>query len=188
LSDVNPWWQVLLSPQVFFLLATVLIIQCSSYFNFSAIGLRWPAKKWWICPILVFIFLVLLLWGLHGLLKTVDAQQLLVAYGLSIQNGLMLFILAPISEELFFRGIVFHALRRVHPLWISMGVSSLLFMATHSQLWLGTLAMGVINAWWTHRSRSIMPGVLFHMLCNGLPWLIYNHLPRLGTLERLLFF
>lgn len=90
-------------------------------------------------------------------------------------------LLAPIGEEILFRGYVFNTLRRI---WAERPrgqagayiISALLFALAHSlaatQGVIGLLApafaMGLLLAWGVQRSGSIVPSIVAHGLNNGL--------------------
>jgi sodium transport system permease protein len=83
---------------------------------------------------------------------------------------LVLVLLAPVCEELAFRGFILTGLRqRFHP-WTAILLSSLLFAVSHLNVFqfLPTLILGVVLGLVATRSRSVLPGILLHLLYNGL--------------------
>lgn len=77
-------------------------------------------------------------------------------------------VMAPIAEELFFRGFVFRSYIRTRgPLAAYLG-SSLLFAALHFNLpaLLPILALAATLCWAYQRTGSIVPGVVGHALNN----------------------
>jgi sodium transport system permease protein len=88
----------------------------------------------------------------------------------SWQLPLVLMLLAPVCEELAFRGFILTGLRqRFHP-WTAILLSSLLFAVSHLNVFqfLPTFILGVVLGLVATRSRSVLPGVLFHLLYNGM--------------------
>jgi sodium transport system permease protein len=98
---------------------------------------------------------------------------------------LLVFGLLPaVVEELAFRGFILTGLRRRLPAWSAIVLSSFLFALYHMNVFqvlpafiLG-LVLGLLAAW----SNSVVPGMLFHLLYNGvllgvalLPTLGYAH-------------
>ena len=78
-------------------------------------------------------------------------------------------VLAPIVEEIFFRGFVFQGFRQRYG-WVSaMLVSSAVFAAAHLDLvaFLPTFILGCLLAYMFQRSNSIWPGVILHFLVNA---------------------
>jgi len=77
-------------------------------------------------------------------------------------------ILAPLVEEIFFRGFLFQGLRAKYG-WISgMLISSAIFAAAHLDLasLIPTFILGSLLAYLYHRSNSVWPGVILHMAVN----------------------
>lgn len=77
---------------------------------------------------------------------------------------------APIAEELLFRGFVYKAAERS---WGPIGAiitSSLMFAAIHGDPLhaIAVLPFGVFMGWMRWRTGSVWPGILAHMLNNGL--------------------
>ncbi len=83
---------------------------------------------------------------------------------------LLLVVIAPITEELFFRGIVLRGLlSRFRPA-VAVLLSALLFAAIHLNPWqfLSALFLGIVFGWFYLRTGSITLCVLGHALNNGL--------------------
>ena len=77
---------------------------------------------------------------------------------------------APICEEMFFRGFVFMGLLRAMPVWAAILVSSFLFAIAHVDLGSFTVLfiIGIALAFVRWRTRSLWPGVLLHLLNNAI--------------------
>ena len=78
-------------------------------------------------------------------------------------------VMAPIVEEMFFRGFVFQGFRQRYG-WISaMVLSSAVFAAAHLDpvALLPTFVLGCVLAYMFQRSNSIWPGVILHFLVNA---------------------
>jgi uncharacterized protein len=93
--------------------------------------------------------------------------------GLALAVGVTV-ILAPIVEELFFRGFVYGVLReRMAPV-AAMMVSALIFAIYHFSLWLivPIVLLGIALAWLREWQRSIWPAVMCHALNNLLAVLV----------------
>jgi uncharacterized protein len=78
-------------------------------------------------------------------------------------------VLAPIAEELYFRGFVFGTYRRVHGPIVSYGVTSLVFASLHLNLpaLLPILALSLILCYTYRRTGSIVPSIVGHALNNS---------------------
>ena len=68
-------------------------------------------------------------------------------------------LLAPISEELVFRGAILRALLR----WTS-------------RHWVA-IAIGLLLGWLYYRTDSIVPGIVYHWVNNSVAYVIYNLYP-----------
>jgi len=88
------------------------------------------------------------------------------------------FILAPVSEELFFRGIVQTGIKKLIPhrwgslrhRWIAITVTSLFFAVMHMTTWHhvpALLVLAVILGYLYERRGSLVAPILLHMLFNG---------------------
>jgi membrane protease YdiL (CAAX protease family) len=109
--------------------------------------------------------------ALHLPLKT-NADQLLEQAKYEpytvIATLLVAVLVAPICEEIFFRGFVFPGLARGMPLWGAIVASAVLFGVAHADL--GSLVVlyiiGVVLAVVRWRTHSLWPGVVVHTLNN----------------------
>lgn len=80
----------------------------------------------------------------------------------------------PFAEELFYRGMLFPALRRRLPLWPAMGLSGVLFGLSHLQTTLEgyllvliiIIPLGMFLAWIYERRGSLVVPVLAHAVFN----------------------
>ena len=78
-------------------------------------------------------------------------------------------ILAPIAEELFFRGVIFNAfLREGGRRWAFLG-SSALFAAIHLSLvaFVPIFVLGLALAWVYDRTNNLLAPIAMHMVVNG---------------------
>lgn len=82
---------------------------------------------------------------------------------------LMLVVIAPVAEELLFRGYVFGKLRKYAPLWIAILITSLLFAVVHFawNVGLDVFALSIVLCLLRVVSGSLWPSIMLHMLKNG---------------------
>jgi membrane protease YdiL (CAAX protease family) len=133
--------------------------------------------------------------GVGGLLLTAVVGAALAQFGLqsnqlqqftfAVAEGPMAFIVllvaaglvAPIVEELFFRGFLFGLYRRRQPLWVAYVVSSALFTLLHVEptrmnpaqivgLSVGVFMLAVLLAWLYQRTGSLFPSMVAHAVNN----------------------
>lgn len=94
-------------------------------------------------------------------------------------------ILAPIAEEMVFRGAMLRKLLdmfspRQH--WIPIIISALIFGAFHGNMAQLPHAMfiGLILGWMYYRTGSIVPGVVLHWVNNTVAYLLFHLIPQLN--------
>ncbi len=94
-------------------------------------------------------------------------------------------ILAPLAEELVFRGAVLRTLLRLlgprrHGLAIL--VSAVLFGAVHLNLpqFVHATLIGLLLGWMYYRTDSIIPGVVFHWINNTVAYIMFNLMPQMA--------
>ncbi|MDP9189097.1 MAG: CPBP family intramembrane metalloprotease, partial [Actinomycetota bacterium] len=80
--------------------------------------------------------------------------------------------LAPISEELFFRGFVFGGLRKRFSFWPAVVIAGLIFGSIHAPTGITTViplaVLGGGFCWLYEKTGSIWPCVIAHMINNGI--------------------
>jgi sodium transport system permease protein len=91
-----------------------------------------------------------------------------------LPTAILLFALIPaVCEEVAFRGYILSGLERSNPTRAAIIVSAVLFGFMHvllslfQQLFNATL-LGLVLGLLAVRSRSILPGIVFHLVNNGL--------------------
>lgn len=85
---------------------------------------------------------------------------------------LLIVVLAPFSEEMFFRGFVFAGLRKRWSLWPAALIAGGIFGLIHAPTGITTVfplaALGIALCWLYDRTGSLWPCVFAHVLNNGL--------------------
>jgi membrane protease YdiL (CAAX protease family) len=78
-------------------------------------------------------------------------------------------IVAPIVEEIFFRGFLFQGFRKRYGWVPALLLSSAIFAAAHLDLasLIPTFILGLILTYMYHHSNSLWPGIILHFLING---------------------
>ena len=89
-------------------------------------------------------------------------------------------LLAPLAEEMVFRGAVLRSLLRwkQNP-WVGIAISALLFAVVHmnpAQMPHAFL-IGLLLGWMYWRTDSIVPGVVYHWVNNTVAYILYNIYP-----------
>jgi len=79
-------------------------------------------------------------------------------------------LVAPLCEEIFFRGFVFAGLLRSMPVWLAVVMSALIFAVAHADpgsfLVLFFIGLGLAFLRWY--TKSLWPGILLHVLNNAI--------------------
>ena len=94
-------------------------------------------------------------------------------------GALLLVVVAPVTEELFFRGILLRGLASRHRWRTALLVSATLFALMHANPWqfCSALTAGLVFGWWYLRTQSLVLCLLGHAMMNGLSLV----LPMLGA-------
>jgi hypothetical protein len=104
-------------------------------------------------------------------------------------------LIAPLSEELLFRGVVLRGFVARYPARRAIVLSALLFGASHFNPWQfgSATVFGLLAGWWLVRTGSLVPCLFGHALNNAVPTLAV-HLFRIripgytgGVTEAVLF-
>ncbi len=136
-------------------------------------------------------------YGINGLLQLIyelapelleSYQELMESTGLGVNAwaNAAAVILAPLGEELIFRGVIFHYARKAvtgmkspqKAFWIANCIQALLFGVYHLNLVQGlyAFAIGLVLGYLCQKYRSVIPGMLAHLLFNGISALLSEQL------------
>lgn len=101
--------------------------------------------------------------------------QYIAAFGLLV-------VVAPLFEELLFRGYLFGQMRTRSGFWLSALLTSLTFAVLHGQLNVGidVFILSLFLCYLREKFDSIWPGVLVHAFKNGLAFILLFILPLYG--------
>lgn len=86
------------------------------------------------------------------------------------QYGMALAVLPALCEEVAFRGFILSGLRRRFRPWTAILLSSFLFALFHMNVFqaLPAFVLGAVLAILAVRTGSLLPGIIFHLIHNGL--------------------
>jgi len=84
-------------------------------------------------------------------------------------------VMAPIAEEVLFRGLVYRGLKNSWGLGWAIAVSTILFAVFHLDPMhaLGVMVIGVYLGWLRHYTGSLIACVLAHLI-NNLVWVVHG--------------
>jgi hypothetical protein len=162
------------------LLLVGLFVRWRRHTRLTALGFRLPAWPWLAAGIpLGFAAYVLEDAGgviSRAILPTANSTNQCVGirgeFGGSVALTLLaVAVIAPIAEEIIFRGFTFRWLQGRLPLWGAVLVSATLFSAAHAgwaepALFLPVFLSGLLLAYVYAKSGSLWPGVIVHMSIN----------------------
>lgn len=105
----------------------------------------------------------------------------------SVAAVLAVCVMAPLLEEMLFRGIVLRGFLQRYARWQAIFLSALLFGAAHMNIYQFVVgfAMGCVLGWLYERTRSLIPCIVLHAAYNGATLLLADRLDAL-TPSRLL--
>lgn len=154
---------------------------------------RWDVFVWTALMALGIVAPMQLIIDLSGLEMPVTAQQLFTQL-LSNQWGfLAVAVVVPLAEEMAFRGAILRTLLdHFGPSgrWWAILLSALLFGMAHGntvQFVNGTV-VGLLLGWLYWRTRSIAPGVVFHLVNNAIAFFTFRFMPGLQNMKLTDFF
>lgn len=89
---------------------------------------------------------------------------------LAVVTFLLVVVVAPVVEEVFFRGFLFRALAQRLGFWVAAAASAALFSVAHLDAALAGPAFlsGIVFAWVYWRAGSLWPAVLAHTSQNAI--------------------
>lgn len=95
---------------------------------------------------------------------------------------LALVVLAPVFEELIFRGYLFGNLRRRHKFWTATIITSLVFGFVHLQfnVAVDVFVMSLMACYLRERLDSVWPAIFLHAFKNGVAYVIIFIAPLYG--------
>lgn len=92
-------------------------------------------------------------------------------------------ILAPLAEEIVFRGAILRTLldmmsKKNH--WGAIMISAAIFGVAHGNTaqFVNALLMGLLLGWMYYRTKSLVPGILMHWVNNTMAYVLSNLVPQ----------
>ena len=103
---------------------------------------------------------------------------------------LLFVIVAPVTEEPLFRGLLLRGFLSHRSRWRAVWISALLFGALHMNIrqFAPAVALGIVFAWWRIETGSLLPALFGHALYNACAvgyWLLSNAGMEFETLQPL---
>ncbi len=118
-----------------------------------------------------------------GIKMNPEAERLFAALMKEPWGYVAVGILAPLAEEIVFRGAILRTLlammsKKYH--WVAIMISAALFGLMHGNLaqFVNALLIGLLLGWMYYRTKSIVPGILMHWVNNTMAYIMSNLLPQ----------
>jgi membrane protease YdiL (CAAX protease family) len=98
-----------------------------------------------------------------------ERQVMELFNGRGIADAMAACVVAPLLEELLFRGVILQGFAQRYSPQRALWLSALLFSAAHANMhqFLGTLPFGLLAGWLVLRTGSLWPAVMAHALFNA---------------------
>jgi CAAX amino terminal protease family protein len=171
--------------------SSVIIIALFVWLKWAPISRNYIQQKPWdvlVWTILAGLGAILPLQWLYeqmNITMSDDVKHLFESIMGSRWGYLVLGILAPVAEELVFRGAILRSLMAYFNYrlpWIPIVVSALLFGAVHGNVaqFANAFVMGLLLGWLYCRTHSIVLGVALHWVNNTVAYAMYKLMPEMN--------
>lgn len=165
-------------------LLLTFIAQCVAWPGTLFVGLRLIRRRWrdsyslGSFPMRLIPGIVLGCFGLSFVLNRLATMVPMPEFFMKVFKGLaagdpvLLFmamvVMAPVCEELFFRGWMLRGFLANYSVKKSLWLSALIFALFHLNPWQGLVAfpLGLLFGWWLLRTGSLLPGMIGHFVVN----------------------
>ncbi len=148
------------------------------FFGFKPVGIKITAKyvflgyfMYWIVMMTIMNLMIEFDMQLPGFEMQESHMPLLGESGTElVMSALIIVLAAPILEEIFFRGFIFKTLLEKSRTWIAFLVSGVIFAGIHLEFgtFMPLFILGLILNWIFFKTKSIYPGILFHIINNAI--------------------
>lgn len=154
------------------LAAFMLLIR--KFHALSHLGLNIPTVQAWSVFALMAAVCMAGAGVLYGLQPAWFAYIALPAWLHGLTGLFLMVVLAPIVEELVFRGLLYRMLRERWGIWLSVAVSAAFFsLVHHGMLFSPQLVGGIIFALAYEWSKSLWVSITLHMGANAAVYVLY---------------
>ena len=166
-------------------LSSVITIAVFLWAKWSEVSRHWIRTRPWItliwCAVAAFGAIIPSLWFQEHMPELPNIAEDSFDMIMKDRWGyLSIGLLAPLAEELVFRGAILRALLQwISRPWVAIAVSALFFAAAHmnpAQLPHAFL-IGLLLGWLYYRTDSIIPGMVYHWVNNSVAYVMYNLYP-----------
>jgi membrane protease YdiL (CAAX protease family) len=174
----------------FLLLIPIAIILFWRRVPWSALGLKRfdPSNLAIGCGLLVVVYTIVIINNLIMVALGIITQADVISDLLGEIDSPFLFafvtaIVAPFTEELFFRGFLFKGLREKYGWVNALMFSSIIFALFHGQIatLIPTFLLGALFAYMYQRTESVFPGMFLHFTVNAMGSVVFLLADQMGA-------
>ena len=161
-----------------FLLVAVALFTVRKYkVSWAAVGLRLPERGGWWLPLAMLGGALMVIWVYFAVIAALGAEprsnipdEAFDSVPLIVLVGILSLALAPVMEEMFFRGFLFGGLRGRWGVFFAALSTGFLFSLAHVDplVYIPFTAVGMIFAWGYVYSGSILASMIAHLLFNSI--------------------
>jgi uncharacterized protein len=148
---------------------------------------------------LIIVFFISFFWGMHNLIEEVNIliekavpspPWFWELFNQIFENDygfwgafMKVSVVAPIVEELIFRGLILHGFRRNYSSFKAITISAILFSLFHLNPWQmpATFILGLFLGWLVVRTNSIIAAIIGHSVNNLLVLLSVTYWQEINT-------
>ena len=111
----------------------------------------------------------------------VQMLQTKLPLGQILVYALAAVVLAPVAEEVLFRGVLYPTLKQSGHRWLALWVTSLLFASIHFNLmaFVPLTFLALVLAWLYERTGNLLASILAHVLFNAVNFTLLMFAPSL---------
>jgi membrane protease YdiL (CAAX protease family) len=167
-------------------ISSVLTIAIFHFARWAPLGMQYISTH----PYPLLIWMAILTIGLlapsqflEGLISSDMPNQLIEMLGTIISHPLgflVISILAPIAEEMVFRGAILRSLLKyMRNPWLAIVISAAIFGLIHANLpqFMHAFLIGLLLGWAFYRTGSILPGLIMHWVNNSAAFILCRIYP-----------
>lgn len=114
-------------------------------------------------------------------LQFTDTNAALFSMMMSSTWGyVVLCLLAPLAEEIVFRGAILRSLLQSYRPWVAILVSAIFFSVVHANpaQMPHAFVIGLLMGWMYWRTGSILPGIALHWVNNSVAYVVVRLMPQ----------
>ena len=167
-------------------LFSVAVIAVFLLAKWSEVSKHWVRKRPWItltwCVVAAFGAIIPSIWMQEHMPELPNIAEDTFDMIMKDRWGyLSIGLLAPLAEELVFRGAILRSLLKwTSRQWVAIAISAVFFAVAHlnpAQLPHAFL-VGLLLGWMYYRTDSIVPCVVYHLINNTVAYVMYNLYPN----------